>query len=190
MRFPSFDGQRRAGRALAGGVALGVVLAGCLYLPDTVGGVPTAGSWVTLPLRAWIAEGPAAAEAVAACFAPECTPRVAVGVFRSTGAQADELAAVLRDPQRLARGLRANDAADRDPKRRQIRTVPTVAPLQDGAFEGFSIALARADDARAPAHGAVLGRRSGDNLRFVIAVGFEADAVQRMARDVAATHLR
>lgn len=181
---------RNRRRLLAVGLALGGALAGCVYVPGTVDGVPTGAPWVALPLRGWIAEGAATAEAVTACFAPDCAPRVAVGVFRATGPQAADLAGALRDPQRLARWLRANDEADRDPKRRQIRTVPTVRSLREDAFEGFAIELARADGAREPAHGAVLGRRSGDALRFVIAIGFEAETVQRIARDVAAAHLR
>lgn len=188
MRSPS--SIRRTGRALAVGVAVCAALAGCLYIPGTVEGVPNGAPWVALPLRSWIAEGEATAEAVTACFDPGCAPRVAIGVFRATGRQAADLAGVLRDPEKLARGLRANDAADRDPKRRQIRTVPTVRTLQEAGFEGFAIELARADADRAPAHGAVLGRRSGDALRFVIAIGFEAETVRQVARDVATAQLR
>lgn len=171
-------------------LALGAALAGCLYVPGPVEGVPNGAPWVALPLRGWIAEGTATAEAMTACFAPDCAPRVAVGVFRASGPEAAVLAGVLREPQILARTLLANDAADRDPKRRTIRTVPTVQPLREGHLEGFAIELARADAARAPAHGAVLGRRSGEALRFVIAIGFEADTVRQVARDVAAAHLR
>lgn len=170
--------------------ALGLALAGCNYVPAGVEGVPAGGSWTALPLRGWIAEGGATAEAITACFAPDCAPRVAVGVFRASGAQATVLAHALREPQTLARTLVANDAADRDPKRRQIRTVPTVETLRERGFEGFAIELARADGAREPAYGAVLGRRSGEALRFVIVIGFEADTVRRVARDVAAAHLR
>ena len=171
-------------------LAVCVALAGCVYIPGRVDGVPAGAPWVALPLRGWIAEGGATAEAVTACFAPDCAPRVAVGVFRADGAQAAALAGVLREPQTLARTLLANDAADRDPKRRHIRTVPTVQPLREGDFEGFAIELARADGARAPAHGAVLGRHSGEALRFVIVVGFEAGTVRQVARDAAAAHLR
>jgi hypothetical protein len=181
--------RRRLCAAAVFALAVGAT-AGCIYVPGAVEGLPAGGPWVALPLRGWIAEGAARAEAVAACFAPDCAPRVAVGVFSASGPEAEALAVVLRRPQQLASWLEAKDAADTDPKRRSTRTTATAQPLRDGAFEGFSIALARVDGARPPAYGAVLGRRSGDALRFVMAIGFEPETVRQVARDVAAAHLR
>jgi len=171
-------------------LAVSLALGGCIYLPGTVEGLPSGGPWVVLPLRDWLAEGGATADAMAACFAPTCSQRVAVGVFSASGPEGAALAGVLREPESLARMLLANDAADRDPKRRQIRTVPKVEPLREGSAEGFAIEIARADRTRPPAHGAVLGRRLGPTLRFVIAIGFEPETVQRVAREVAAAQLR
>jgi hypothetical protein len=187
-RSAPFSALVRRGRAIQAAAAL-PTLSACLYLPSPVEGIPSGTGWLALPLRPWIAEGPVRAEAVAACLGDDCAHEVAVGAFAAGGAEADALAAVIRDPARLKRGLEANDAADDDRRRRPVRTLVEVAPLAEDGLDGFRISLARADGARPPAYGAVLARREGDRLRFVVAVGPSAEGARATALSVARAEL-
>ena len=187
-QHPTRTSARLRGVAAVIAAAVLPTLAACLYLPSSVEGVPSGAGWLALPLRAWIAEGPIRAEGVAACLGDGCAATAAVGVFAAEGSEAALLSAVIRDPARLRRGLEANDAADPD-RRRAVRTLVETAPLSEPGFEGFRISLARADGDRPPAHGAVLARRDGDRLRFVVAVGPSADGAGATAVAVARAEL-
>ena len=173
----------RPGAAL---VAL-LLLTGCLYFPPTVDGLPGGGSWAGLPVRALVAEGEVEAEAITACFAPDCAPRVGVGVFRATGAEARTLGAVLHDPERLVRFIeqRGRGAAA---KRPVPRTVASVTPVREGRLTGFALTLMREDGTR-PAHIAAFGFETADALRLVIAAGESPEGV-RMVAQQAASKLR
>lgn len=144
---------RRASPAAAA-LAVAAGLAACIYLPEPVAGLPGGGSWVALPLRGWIAEGGIAAEGVAGCFAPDCAPRVAIGLFRAAGAEARTLSGVLREPERLVRFLEARDRADSARQRKAVRSVVTVERLREGGLSGFAGTLARGRLARRPRRGA------------------------------------
>jgi hypothetical protein len=173
-------------RARLAAAALGLAgLAGCIWMPVAVEGLPAGGSWVALPLRGWIAEGDVRAEGIAGCFSAECAPRVAIGIFSATGAEARALQAVLREPERLARFIAARDAADTNPRRQGVRTVATVERLREGAASGFLAALMREDGSRA-AHAAVLGRETRDGLRLALVIGESPEGVRMTAREVAA----
>lgn len=174
LRLPS--------RALLAGVAA-AGLAACIYLPEPVAGLPGGGSWVALPLRGWIAEGGITAEGVAGCFAPDCAPRVAVGLFRAAGAEARTLAAVLSQPERLVRFLAERDRADTGPQRKAVR-VATVERLREGGLSGFSATLAREDGTRS-VHVAALGAEARGGLRVAIVIGDSAEGVRLAAREVA-----
>jgi hypothetical protein len=163
-----------------------VLPAGCIYVPAYVEGMPAGASWVALPLEAWVTEGGVQAEAITACFAPDCAPRAGVGLFRATGEAARTVEAVLRRPERLARHLEDRAAAAAATKRPGAgRAIQTVTPLKDGSLAGFTLAMAREDGSRA-AHAAVIGKRSGEALRFVIVVGADEEAVRATAREVVA----
>jgi hypothetical protein len=160
--------------------------AGCIYVPTYVEGVPAGASWVALPLAGWLSEGGVRAEAITACFAPDCAPRAGVGVFRASGDEARTVEAALRHPERLARLLQERAAAAASTKRPGAgRAIQTVTPLKDGSLAGFTLAMAREDGSRA-AHAAVIGKRSGEALRFVIVVGADEEAVRATAREVVA----
>jgi hypothetical protein len=185
----SLSQHPRAGfaAALAGRLAsIGLVfaLAGCIYVPASVEGVPAGASWVALPLRGWLSEGSVRAEAITACFAPDCAPRAGVGVFRATGEEARAIDAILRKPERLARQLEQRAEAGRSGKPPAAKAVPTVAPMREGGMAGFALDLVRADGSRA-AHAVVLGKPSGEALRFVMVIGEDEPAIQRLAREVA-----
>lgn len=172
---------------LAAGALLG--LSACLSLPASMEGAPAGEGWLALPLRAWIAEGDVRANAVAACLGEACGGEVVIGLFTAEGAEAAALSAVLRDPAKLRRGIEASDAADTDRRRRSVRTLVEILPLTEPGFDGFAVALSRADDARAPAHGAVLARADGARLRFVLAIGPNAARVRAAAAAAARTQL-
>jgi hypothetical protein len=177
----------RLATAFSNGMAslcLVLSLGGCLYAPASVEGVPADASWVALPLRGWLSEGGVRAEAITACFAPDCTPRAGVGVFRATGEEARMIGAILRKPERLARHLEERADARRSGKPPAATAVPTVAPVQDRGAAGFALDLAREDGSRA-AHAVVLGKPSGEALRFVIVIGEDEAAIHRLAREVA-----
>lgn len=176
-------------------LAVVVLLAsGCSYLPRPVEGVPSGDPWAALPLKRWIGEGRIAPEAVAGCWTADCPSRLAVGVFRASGEEAEALARVLADPERLARVLRnpppprAGPARARKPEAR-VPIEVSAAPLAEGAARGFLVTLARRDGSRPPVHGAAFGARDADGLGVVIAVGERADAVERAARRAARGHL-
>jgi hypothetical protein len=162
----------------------GVALAGCIYFPEPVQGLPGGGGWVALPLRGWLAEGRVKAEGIAGCFAADCAPRAGLGIFRATGEEARIVAGVLREPERLVRYLAERDRADTAPQRRSLRTIATVERLRDGALFGFAAVLSREDGTRM-AHAAVLAAETRDGLRFALVIGESREGVRMMAREVA-----
>ena len=122
---------------------------------------------------------------MAFCAPPECRPGLAVGVIRLTGRDADVAEAVLRDPERLARALQSSAG-----RTKPVKTAVTVEKLMERDLSGFSITLLPADEGKAPAYGAALGRRSESALRLVLVVGEDPEAVRTTAHEVAARELR
>jgi len=169
-------------------VGAALALASCAYIPRHVDGIPTSERWVTLPLRSWLAEDRIEPVAIAACLSPECGQRLAVGVFRATGDAAATLAAVLADPERLARFLLTRERQP-DDRRRAVRLAFNVAKARAGPAEGFIATLGRADGSRRPAQAAAFGRRDGSAVRAVLVIGEDRDAVEALARRVAAAEL-
>jgi hypothetical protein len=159
-------------------------LAGCIYFPEPVQGLPGGGGWVTLPLRGWIAEGRVKAEGIAGCFAADCSSRVGLGIFRATGEEARIVAALLREPERLVRYLDERDRADTAPQRKALRTVTTVERLREGRLAGFAATLSREDGTRM-AHAAVLAAETREGLRFALVIGESREGVRRVAREAA-----
>jgi hypothetical protein len=166
------------------GLLIGL-LAGCGYIPRPVEGVPPGAPWSALPLRKWLAENRAEPEAMAFCAPPECRPGLAVGVIRLDGHDAEVADAVLKDPERLARALRASAG-----RTKPVKTLVSVETMTEGAFYGFSIALIPADESKAPAYGAALGQRSENGLRLVLVIGEDLEPVQATVREVAVRELR
>lgn len=164
-----------------------LLLTGCLYLPPIVEGLPSGGSWVGIPVQAWVSEGEIRAEAITACFAPDCAPRVGVGVFRATGDEARTIQAVLRDPERLVRFIEQRGRRGASAKRPLPRTVASVTPLGDGKLSGFAARLMREDGTRA-AHIVAIGAETAGGLRLVIAAGESAEGVRMAAQQ--ASNLR
>ena len=164
----------------------------CTAIPRHLDGMPTEAPYTALPLRSWLAEDRIEPTAVVACASPECAQRIAAGVFRASGREADGLAATLKDPQALARALRAQPlspasrklAAGRRPKPR-VETAVEARPFEDRDASGFTLRIGRADGEGRPAYGAALGRRSGDILEVVLVVGDDEAAVAATAVSVA-----
>jgi hypothetical protein len=154
--------------------------------------MPTGAPYTALPLRSWLAEDRIEPTAVVACASEECAQRIAVGVFRASGRDADRLAATLKDPQALARALRAQKPlspaarklAGRRPKPR-VETAVEARPFEDRDASGFTLRIGRADGEGRPAYGAALGRRSGEILDVVLVVGDDEAAVAATAVRVA-----
>jgi hypothetical protein len=169
-------------------VGAALALASCAYVPRHVDGIPTGEGWISLPLRSWLAEERIEPVAIAACLAPECGQRLAVGVFRATGEAAGTLAAVLSDPERLARFLLTRERQP-DDRRRAVRLAFNVTKARAGSAEGFVASLGRADGTRRPAQAAAFGRRDGSTVSAVLVIGEDRDAVEALARRVAAAEL-
>ena len=165
-------------------LALGLFLASCGYIPRQVAGLPADTSWDALPLRKWLAEDRAEPVALSFCAPPECGPGLAVSVIRLTGKDADVTDALLKDPERLARGLRSPAGREKP-----VKTQIAVERLREGPYPGFAIALSPADGSKRPAYGAAFGRREGEALAVVLVIGEARDAVLATARDVAAREL-
>ena len=159
-------------------------LAGCGYIPRPVAGVPPGTPWDALPLRKWLAEDRAEPVALAFCVPPACSPGLAVSVIRITGRDADVTEALLKDPERLARGLRSPAG-----RGKPVKTRIAVERLVDSPFPGFAIGLAPEDGSRRPAYGAAFGKREGGALSGVLVIGETQDAVLATAREVAAREL-
>ncbi|NIX78182.1 hypothetical protein [Microvirga terricola] len=164
-------------RALSFGLALFLALAGCGYVPRPVEGVPPGPPWEALPLGKWLAEDRAEPQALSFCAPPECRPGLAVAVVRLKGKDAETTDRLMRKPAALAQALRSPKTA-----------VSTVA-LQEGPSYGFTISLGPQKGGKAPAFGAVLGQRSGEDLMVVLVIGDAADAVEATARRVARAEL-
>jgi hypothetical protein len=169
-------------RSLA--IAGALSLASCGYIPRPVAGVPTGAPWEALPLRKWLAEDRAEPVALSFCAPPDCRPGLAVSVIRLKGRDAQVTAALLEDPERLARALQSPAG-----RLKPVRTVVSAARLTDAPYPGFTISLAPADGKKAPAFGAALGRLSGDELEVVLVVGDNPDSVRDTARQVAEREL-
>ncbi|PVE22352.1 hypothetical protein DC522_21470 [Microvirga sp. KLBC 81] len=165
-------------------MAFGIGLASCDYIPRTVAGLPSDTSWDALPLRKWLAEDRAEPIALSFCAPPSCSPGLAVSVIRLKGKDAQITEALLKDPERLARALRS--PADQD---KPVRTDISVDRLKDGPYPGFTITLAPMDGKKPPAFGAALGKRSGEDLEVVLAIGQSAEVVRQTAHEVAAREL-
>jgi hypothetical protein len=170
---------------LSFGLTAGLLaLAACGYIPRPVAGLPPGAPWEALPLRKWLAEDRAEPEALSFCAPPECRPGLAVIVVRLSGKDAEITDGVLKDPERLARALRSPAG-----RTKPVKTVVSVEPMKEAAAYGFAISLAPADEGKAPAYGAALGRRVGEDLRLVLVVGEARDAVQSTVREVSVREL-
>jgi hypothetical protein len=165
-------------------LVLALSVASCGYIPRPVAGVPPGAPWEALPLRKWLAEDRAEPVALSFCAPPECSPGLAVSVIRITGKDADVTEALLKDPERLARGLRSPAGREKP-----VKTRIAVERLANGPFPGFAIDLAPADGGKPPAYGAAFGRREGEILSVVLVIGEAQDAVRQTAREVAAREL-
>ncbi len=163
---------------------LALALASCGYIPRQVAGLPSGASWDALPLRKWLAEDRAEPVALAFCTPPECGPGLAVSVIRLTGKDAAVTEALLRDPERLARGLRSPAG-----RKKPVKTRIAVERLNDARYPGFAIDLSPADGSKRPAYGAAFGKRDGEALSVVLVIGEAQDAVLATAREVAAREL-
>lgn len=172
-------------RALSWGALAAIFwLSACGYIPRPVEGVPPGAPWEALPLRKWLAEDRAEPRAMAFCAPPECGPALAVAVIRLTGQDARATGALLADPDRLARALRAPKEVGQSPK-----TLVAVERLKEEAFSGFLITLEPKNGGKRPAHGLALGRWAGDALDVVLVIGDDEQAVRKTAREVAALEL-
>jgi len=163
---------------------LALSIASCGYIPREVAGLPPGTPWDALPLRKWLAEDRAEPVALSFCAPPECGPGLAVSVIRLTGRDADVTEALLKDPERLARGLRSPASREKP-----IRTRIAVERLRDAPYPGFAIDLSPADGSKRPAFGAAFGKRDGEAVSVVLVIGETQDAVLATARDVAAREL-
>jgi hypothetical protein len=134
---------------------------------------------MVLPLTEWLAEDRTEPEAIAACRPPVCGPGLVVSVVRVIGPEARAAEAALRQPGRLAEALSSKRAS---------RTAAAAKPIDAGAARGFTLAMSRRDGSR-PAYGAALGGRAGADLRLVLVVGEDPDAVESTVRKVAREHL-
>jgi len=165
-------------------LALGLILASCGYIPRQVAGLQADASWDALPLRKWLAEDRAEPVALSFCAPPDCGPGLAVSVIRLTGKDADITDALLKDPERLARALRSPAGRDK-PVKSQI----AIERLKEGPYPGFAIEMSPADGGKPPAYGAAFGKREGEALSVVLAIGENQDVVKDTARQVAAREL-
>lgn len=184
-------GRRRLVRsaALAAGLA---ALSGCADLgllgdiafAPAVPGLPADGSWVSLPVGAWVIESGVTPLAISACFEATCQPRAAVGLFRAAGPDADALAAGLADPGTVT-GLLAGPGRRRGlrPSRRAAGP-PSVEGRRVGTMTGYALRIARPDGSREAVE-IVLSSRSAAGLTLLIVVSDSLEGADRIARDVA-----
>ncbi|MGO4389595.1 hypothetical protein AB4Y85_18890 [Microvirga sp. 2YAF29] len=166
------------------GLGLTLGLTGCDYLPRQVAGLQADASWGALPLRKWLSEERAEPIALSFCAPPECSPGLAVSVIRLKGRDAQITESLLKDPERLARALRS--PIDR---KKPVQTDVAVERLKNVPYPGFAITLSPKDGKKAPAYGAALGRRSGEDLDVVLVIGVSHEVVQQSVREVAAREL-
>ena len=160
-------------------------LSGCIYLPSHTEGLPSGGAYVALPLSGWIAERGVKAEGIAGCFAAECAPRVAVGIFHATARRRARSRPCCASPSGWCASSPRAMLPTRAPQRKGVRTVATVEKLREGSAAGFAATLAREDGTRA-AHAVVLGAEGRDGLRIAIVIGESREGVRMTAREVAA----
>ena len=172
--------------ALGAAGCLDLGLARSVVFPPDIPGLDNAQPWVLLPVDSWVTDGGIQPIAIAGCFAPACAPEAAVGLFRAQGAEAERLARVAEDPQRLARALLE---AKLHPRRLGTAPKAQVATsaerLAEGRWRGFSLHLSRKDGTRG-ADAAVLTSSAGGTLTVVMVIAAAPDAAIRLARDVAA----
>lgn len=163
-----------------------LALVGDIAFPSTVPGLPADQPWVSLPVGRWLTESAVQARAISACFAPECRPRAAVGLFEANGPEVDALARSLDDPAELVRILTAPPTGARAARGRVPVPAVKVAvePRLEGGLSGYAVSLARRDGSRA-AFGLVLASRRAGRLVILVIVAPDDGSARRLARDVA-----
>ncbi len=170
--------------ALPGCLDLGLVSS--IAFPPDIPGLDRDQPWVRLPVGSWVTDGAVQPVAMVGCFAPSCSPQAAIGLFRARGAEAENLARVAQDPQRLASALLEGrprpSGLGKAPK---PKIAADAQPIREGGWRGFSLHLAREDGTRA-VHGAILTRSTAGTLTIVFVVSGAENAALRIARTVAA----
>ncbi|MCG7393274.1 hypothetical protein MHY87_10190 [Microvirga sp. ACRRW] len=167
------------------GLGVALSLTACDYIPRTVAGLQTDASWDALPLRKWLAEDRAEPIALSFCAPPACNPGLAVGVIRLNGKDAQVTEALLKDPERLARALRS--PVDR---KKPVKTDIAVERFKGAPYPGFAITLSPKDGGKPPAYGAAMGRRSGEGLDVVLAIGVSSELVRQSVQEAAEREFR
>ncbi|TVR09254.1 MAG: hypothetical protein EA385_07800 [Salinarimonadaceae bacterium] len=173
MRFANRPQSRLAHlRRLAGVVTLAIALGSCL--PASMRGLQSGVEgevWLALPLNAWLGadEGVGEPETIVGCIGAHCPARIAAGTFRLTGEAARRAERDLGNPRALV--ARLGSAEDVE---------ATGEAFSHGDLGGFFLTMTSRNDPARAVHGAALGRRDGDALRFALAIGDDA-AVTRAA---------
>lgn len=174
-------GRRMLALATAG--AIFAAIAGCMYLPRYIDGVPTGEPWSALPLRGWITDNGIRAEAITACFTSDCPQKVAVASLIADGTTADELARLLANPKPLLRLVATGRPRPRGPNPKPL--LATSEPLQLERFSGFLMTISKPDGKGRPAHAIALGRREASELHLLLLVGENREALLHVAQQAA-----
>lgn len=168
---------------------LSLTLTSCIPAGQPVIGVADTSAWFSLPLDQSLGEGRANPEAISACASAECPYKIAVAVLSVQGAEADRLEKILQNPAALAGELQRREKAAelrrRHPGTKRIDVTVRVAPLSEGS--GFTVSMAR-NDGTLTVSSAVIGWRTEQALKFVIAIGEDANTVLAAARKAAESY--
>lgn len=179
MRKPRFTGPATLLLAIP-------LLASCVAGPSFFPGVSGEPEWVVFPMERWYATERGEPEGLVACVHAACPNRMMVSVLRLRGSDAREARRVLDDPQRLAGYLLRQDREDENEERRASRISVETRDLEEAGFEGFAVTMTGAR----VAHGAILAKREGEELRVALAVGDDPVAVEAAARQIALEAIR
>lgn len=176
---------RARAATIVGGLCVALVAGSCtpsLMTASTPGALSGFASgaegeiWLALPLNAWLGAQASVGEpeTIIACIGPECPARLAAGVFRLTGEAARRAERDLRDPQALVARLGRGPDVE-----------ATGAAFSEGGSTGFTLSVASRTDPTRSIHGAALGRREGEALRFALVIGDDAGVVRAAAVQIA-----
>ncbi|MFY8038159.1 MAG: hypothetical protein ACOVN4_00645 [Bosea sp. (in: a-proteobacteria)] len=171
----------------------GATLPGCSLMPAINYGFSTlplipADGWVPLPAARWLLNPGIEPDVLTFCPAQACPREGFVATIELSGREREVAHLLMTEPVRVLSAARPTLAATRKDTRsqktalQQARGRTSVAPVTVGAWRGGLVTLHPAKTGGRPAHVVILGWRSREQARLLIAVGASAEAAEAHAR--------
>ena len=168
---------RHGVRALFAGVGL-VALAGCslfdMWTGDPAVSLPDSGSWVVLPMRAFVSRENIRVDGLQLCTKMRCGYDAAIERFTVTGPGALAIERSLAEPKRLAALL-----AKSDPKSKIPPPTVSVDSFGSGGWQGIQLAMTGGKKAH-HFNAYAVGQRKADETSFIVVIAGEPRIARKL----------